>query len=414
MNTQKDPKQRPRCALQGRKRPFASSAATLVAGAGLLASAVVAAPLAGLPAYALAAPSSTAPAARLVAHAGPSGMGGFSPMSLTYVSTWQGWVLGTVPCGTSHCLDLLHTTNDGGSWSSVHVPTARQSQDSPPLRVRFADSEDGWIYSTLPGQGPVLGWSTHTGGQHWTAIRFPVVTSASNPAGVEDIEAAAGVVTAAVQVGDQVEIFSSPVGRDAWQRAGGPYQLGAGPVPEGQLAIQGKSGWFVENDRVVVSGGREGPSGKWAKWAPPCSQSGGPDILAASTASRIDAVCTEGVWTGKKVTVDLETSTNGGTTWGPSRLLPFTSAEAATATGPSTVAVGTTVNHSNSNDDSLEMSFNGGGSWQSVYSHVAAGWLELGFTSLNQGVAIVLANASQHNIMLLTADGGRHWAPVSF
>jgi hypothetical protein len=394
MNTQKDPIQHPRRLLSGRKRPLASSAATLVAGAGLLASVVVA----------------TGP----VADASSSGLGGFSPVSLTYVSASQGWVLGTVPCGSSRCLKLLHTTNDGGSWSSVPVPAAREPQDSPALRVRFADSEDGWIYSSLPGQGPELGWSTHTGGQHWSAIKFPVATSPSNQPGVEDIEAAAGVVTAAVQLGDQIEIFSSPVGHDAWQRTGGPYELGAGPVPAGQLALQGRSGWFVENDRVVVSGGRETPSGKWASWTPPCSQSGGPDILAASTASRIDAVCTEGVWTGKKVTVDLLTSTNGGNTWGPSRLLPFTSAEGATAIGPSTVAVGTTVNHNTSSDDSLEMSFDGGATWRSAYSHVGAGWLELGFTTLNQGVAIVLANPGQHNIMLFTVDGGRHWAPVSF
>jgi hypothetical protein len=49
-----------------------------------------------------------------------------------------------------------------------------------------------------------------------------------------------------------------------------------------------------------------------------------------------------------------------------------------------------------------------------VYSHAAEGWLELGFTTLNQGVAIVLATPGHHNTMLFTVDGGRHWAPVSF
>jgi hypothetical protein len=284
-----------------------------------------------------------------------------------------------------------------------------------PLRVRFADSSDGWVFSTLPGQGPELGWSTHDGGRHWAPIRFPVASSTEEGTpGLEDIEAAAGMVTAAVQLGDQVEIFASPVRHDTWHRAGGPYALGAGPVPGGQLVLQGRAGWFVENDRVVVSGGREEPSGGWASWAPPCSHAGGPDLLAAATSSQVDAVCTEGVWTGTKVTVDLLKSTNSGRTFGAGHLLPFSSVGAVAATGTSAVAVGTTVPHATTVDDNLEMSFDGGTSWQLVYSQPGDGWLELGFTTPNQGVAIASAGPSARNTMLFTSDGGRHWAPVSF
>ena len=395
-----------RVSIGGRKLPWAALVAAVVAvgGAGPATSA-----------YALGAPSSPASGRTLVADA--PGLTGFSPMSVTYVSTSEGWALGLVACGTSRCLRLLHTTNRDASWSLLPVPpVGPQGPDGPQLKVRFADSDDGWIFPTEPGEGPAMAWSTHSGGEHWTAIHFPGTTSPSGPPGVEDIEAAAGVVNAAVQVGDQVEVFSSPVSSNDWKRTGGPFELGAGPVPSGQLALQGNSGWFVENDRVVVSGGREKPSGKWAGWTPPCSRSGGPDLLAAATAYRLVAICTEGVWTGKKVTIDLVTSTNGGASFGPSHLLPFTStdqADVTAATGTSTVAIGATVNHANTVDDALEMSFNGGTSWHSVYSHVGAGWLELGFTTVDQGVAIALANSGP-NIMLATSDGGRHWAPVSF
>jgi hypothetical protein len=152
----------------------------------------------------------------------------------------------------------------------------------------------------------------------------------------------------------------------------------------------------------------------WAGWPPPCSHSGGPDLLAAATSSQVDAVCTEGVWTGKRITVNLLKSTNGGSTFGPGHLLPFNSVGAAAATGPSTVAVGATVPHTTTDDDTLEMSFDGGTSWQLVYSHPGDGWLELGFTTLDQGVAIASAPPDQRNTMLFTTDGGRHWAPVSF
>jgi hypothetical protein len=338
----------------------------------------------------------------------------FSPVSVTYVSQSEGWALGTGPCGPKRCARLLHTSNDGATWSLVPEPVAGPlGPDSiPGLEVRFADLDDGWIFSTLPsGEQAVRAWSTHDGGQHWSAVAFPVTSA--NGIGLEDIEASGGVVDAAVQVGDQVDIFSSPVSTNAWRRTGGPYQLGAGPVPFGELALQGSSGWFVENDRVVVSGGRREPSGTWKSWQPPCSRAGGPVILSAPTASQVDAVCTEGVWTGGKISVDLVKSTNGGATFGPQRALPASSVDLAAAIGTATMALGTETGN-NTPGVVLDMSFNGGNSWQPVYRNAGGGWLELGFTTIQQGVAIVLGPQGGRNTMLVTRDGGRHWAPVSF
>ena len=209
-------------------------------------------------------------------------------------------------------------------------------------------------------------------------------------------------------------IFSSPVGGGAWHRAGGPYELGAGPVPWGELALQGGSGWFVQNDRVVVSGGRHEGPGDWANWRPPCSSAGGPVVLAAPTPSRVDAVCTEGVWTGQTISVDLLGSSDGGASFGPSRKVPVASAELAAAIGSSTVAVAAQANGSNSADVDLEVSFDNGASWRSVYRHAGSGWSELGFTTVTQGVAIVIGAPGHVNTMIFTTDGGRQWAPVSF
>jgi photosystem II stability/assembly factor-like uncharacterized protein len=59
------------------------------------------------------------------------------------------------------------------------------------------------------------------------------------------------------------------------------------------------------------------------------------------------------------------------------------------------------------------MSFNGGTSWQPVYSHAGAGWASLAFTTPDQGIALLDANSGHLNIVLSTTDGGRHWSPVS-
>ncbi len=372
-------------------------------------------PKLAMTAVALAAVVATGPLALAApAHVpGATIASGFSPVSVTYVSSSDGSALGTVACGPHRCPRLLRTTDDGTSWSPVPVPpTGPVGADAAPLRVRFADPDDGWIFSTLPGQAQVQGWSTHNGGRHWSALSFPVKNPGS--VGIEDVEASAGVVDAAVQVGDEVQIFSSSIGADAWHRAGGPYELGAGPVPWGELALQGGSGWFVQNDRVVVSGGRHEGPGTWAGWRPPCSSAGGPVLLAAPTTSRVDALCTEGVWTGQRISVDLLRSSDGGASFGPSRRVPVSSPELVAAIGVSTVAVGAQANGSNSADVNLDMSFDNGASWRSVYSHAGSGWLELGFTTLTQGVAIVLGAQGHLNTMLFTTDGGRHWAPVSF
>ena len=343
----------------------------------------------------------------------PATANGFSPVSATYVSRSEGWVLGTVPCGTKQCFKLLHTTDDGTSWSPALLPAiGPQSPGGRPLKVRFADSEDGWVFTTSPGNGPADAWSTHTGGQHWSAVNFPV--KSASPLGVEDIEASAGVVDAAVQVGAEVDIFSSPISSDAWHLEGGPFALGAGPAPGGELALQGTSGWFVEDNRVAVSGARREASGLWAAWTPPCSGTGGPVLLSAVTNSKLDAVCTEGLWTGHVVTVHLLTSDNGGASFGTDRSTPFTSVQVAAASSPSTVAVGSTP-PTGGPAAGLEMTFNGGASWHTVYGRVAQGWLEMAFTTVDRGVAIVQGTAqSTGNTMVSTTDGGEHWYQVKF
>ncbi len=143
-------------------------------------------------------------------------------------------------------------------------------------------------------------------------------------------------------------------------------------------------------------------------------RAGGPAMISAASASRVVAVCTEGVFTGPKVTVDVLTSSDGGSSFGPSHLVPATQAGAVAATGTATVAVGADLSSPSAVAAVLEMSFNGGSTWQQVYRAAGSSWLELGFTTPEQGAAIVTGPGGGRNTMLVTTDGGQRWSPVRF
>ena len=52
------------------------------------------------------------------------------------------------------------------------------------------------------------------------------------------------------------------------------------------------------------------------------------------------------------------------------------------------------------------MTFNVGASWQTVYGRLTQGWLEMGFTIVDRGVAIVRGTAqSSGNIMMSKTAG---------
>jgi hypothetical protein len=268
--------------------------------------------------------------------------------------------------------------------------------------VRFADLEDGWVV------GSDL-WATHDGGVHWDRVTLPGV---GPNAGAVALETAAGVVHAVVFDTPEVRIYTSPVGRDAWQASPTTVPIGAGPVPRAQLVLQGTAGWVIEVDRTVVGGARL-QHGRWSTWQPPCADAGGPAVLAASSPTDLVAVCDEGLWTGGPRGVRSHLSTDGGTTfhrtgaalpvqYGPQLASPV----ARTAVAAGSTPDGTPV---------LVATFDAGASWTTVARGPANGsWEDLGFTSASQGVVIEVGSDAQTAGLLMTLDGGHRWSPVPF
>ncbi|MGD0083016.1 MAG: hypothetical protein ABSD78_07440 [Acidimicrobiales bacterium] len=96
---------------------------------------------------------------------------GFKANSITWLSPKQGWVLGTAPCGTKMCSDVIGTTNGAKSWSlvgRVNTPIALSGSKTKKgvTEIRFATAEVGWAF------GPDL-YRTTNGGRTWASMPIP-------------------------------------------------------------------------------------------------------------------------------------------------------------------------------------------------------------------------------------------------
>ena len=76
----------------------------------------------GAPSPAVQSPSSpTASPSSANASSTPA-RAGFEPVSVTFVSADEGWVLGSVPCGSTRCAAIERTTDGGRTWASAPAP----------------------------------------------------------------------------------------------------------------------------------------------------------------------------------------------------------------------------------------------------------------------------------------------------
>ena len=336
--------------------------------------------------------------------------GGFEPASVTFVSSVNGWVLGSVPCGSDLCPAVEVTTDGGHTWNQGTAPKSTfatgigsdSSSTSGVARIRFATKDDGWTF------GPDL-WATHDGGVTWKPVSVPGGLPASST--VVALETSRGVVHAVFydDVTQDFRIATSPIGSDAWELSAVKVAIGAGPVPMIQLVLSGGAGWLLENDRTVEGGARL-VNGTWKAWTPACSGTAGPAYLAASSATDIVASCDVGEWSTPQGN-HLFVSTNGGSSFAETGAqVPVLDGTGAATPGTSTIVVA----GSSSSGSVLVASFDGGASWGSVL-HVSSGELnDLGFTNSSQGVVVVTNFATGSGRLFMTRDGGHTWSNVEF
>jgi hypothetical protein len=364
-------------------------------------------PSPGTPSPTLESPSAPAASPSPSGPSAPSTPVGFEPASVTFVSSSDGWVLGSVACGSTRCAAIERTGDGGRTWTPAPAPTAAvvagigldTGATSGIARLRFATTSDGWAY------GPDL-WATHDGGATWTKLATPGLPLGSP---IVALESAHGSVHAAFYDGAQhFRIATSPIGSNAWRVSPLQVAVGGGPVPAVQLVLSGDTGWLLENDRIVVGGARL-VGGTWRAWNPACADVTGPAAIAASSATNLVASCDVGQLSSPQGN-HLFVSRDAGLTFAESSTrVPVTLGGGVATPDTSTIV----VSGSDASGSVLVGSFDGGHTWSVVLRAGTVGFADLGFTTLSQGV-VVTSSASGSDRLLMTRDGGHTWSAIVF
>ena len=346
----------------------------------------------------------------------------FEPVSATFVSADDGWVLGRGPCsnGSYGCAVLARTTDGGRSWAGIPAPSVSVSSSaweipssasssstsrSDVWGVRFADANNGWIY----GYGL---WATHDGGAHWTRI---AAMSPPNLLG----QPIYGLVTADYSVWVEIRdycntftkspcpnnpfsVFHATTTSDTWTQVG-PYTMDADQLAHPQLFAYGPNWWLTTPTALYhgVGGG--------AATRVPVSCPAGLSLVAATAADsqHLDALCEGGPAAGS-ARYQLLGTINGGASWvlaGPELM------GATNVAGIADNAHGVLIVATSSGASQIMRTTNDGGSFSSVLGVASGGvpWSDLGFTDGVQGFAILGAHS-----FYLTRDAGATWQLINF
>jgi photosystem II stability/assembly factor-like uncharacterized protein len=344
-------------------------------------------------------------------------------------------------------LTLAQTTDAGRSWSAQPLPaelvaaadrrvngqTAYVAEQGG-LNVYFANRSDGWIYGELgvarghPEYVALVAtlWSTHNGGRSWQRQSLSGIGHVNS---ILDIDSSHGAVYLLETNGNDygVTITSSPVSVDRWRVVDVLSRSGpaGGSEESGAFVLHGRAGWAVAgNDRGTIGASRLTSAGRWVTWTPPCAGIGGSfSIPAASTSSDLAAACLIGGYGGyiakpapageKLGSSWLYLSRNGGVTFspGPELAATYASVEVLASPAPNVILIG----RDTASSAELLASFDGGAHWnvvdqgQPAYSQP----FEFQFTNPSEGVGL-LQPASGRARLIITHDGGHHWATVAF
>ena len=340
----------------------------------------------------------------------PPAPSGFHPLSLSFVSATDGWVLGTGAC-VMYCVWIYHTTNGGATWSRIGAPPAYFPstgcyQLALPCvdSVRFSTPERGYAFGANWGDV----YLTSNGGTTWSRAPINDVTALALAGDhALRLQAANGGCTSG-----ECQLKRSINGGAIWSSAGQPML-----TPEG---LGGNV--FLQSDGYAYAVGFGNPAGggpetaefyrssnfgaAWTLENDPCSNGspGRPITVGVDAAAEgvvaIECLAEEG---GPQLGFIL-VSVDGGAHFGPPHAAP--PSFAVFAVGSATVlAEGTPAG--------LSVSHNGGLTWAATYACPSVNQAENGVWFVGFETAKV-AHLICDNAVARSTDGGLTWATYRF
>ena len=307
----------------------------------------------------------------------------FQPMSVTFVSTTTGWVIGQAgtpgQCANKTdpniCTSIARTSDAGKTWSGGPAPATTAPNGARGVSgIRFLDGTNGWAF------GPEL-WATCPGGSG-TAF-------------------AAGCTS--------YTLMTTTARSDHWATVGGATNglTAGGAATSAVLALFGETGYLLAPDGTLYSGPLDGA---WqrvgtARCQPgPASPSGlpGSALLALASSTTVVVACNA------PGGVQVYTSANSGATWDTQPASAWSAVgEAASATSLAAAPDGTLTLATRNGIYVLPA---GASQWKQaqVDNAPAGGFRFVGMTSNDQGVALPI-DTTLHEVWM-TFDGGLKWA----
>jgi hypothetical protein len=348
------------------------------------------------PAAASTPVSDTKPAPVVPGPAGGPVPRGFEPVSMTFVSASEGWVLGTAPCTQQPCTSVVRTIDGGRSWIGIpapRYPLAAPGSDQGLAGLRFANALDGFAF------GSQL-WVTHDGGATWRHVPMP--------GRIGDLETSAGVVYAAVMTGaNAVTIYQSPASGGRWIPVPGLPAKVPGDAGPGMITLHGPAAWIILGDRLYAS-----QTGRTFVAEPvSCGSDYGIVSVAAYSTRQLTLLCVGGPAMGSAGKV-LLASSDGGARFTRSGVPPLGGDNFDQLAQP-------TAEHifiaTFSGATWLDVSGNGGRTWSQQLRLLNGGlpWSDFGFTTSRQGAAIE-GNPAQGSRMYMTWNAGLAWHKIKF
>ena len=340
----------------------------------------------------------------------------FHVADLTFVSSVDGWALGTGECFNTpgeRCTALLRTDDGGRAWQSVPNPPANVAVDGSNCatpcvaHVRFANKLVGYAY------GPAALYLTTDGGQHWTTL----------DGGADALETLAGNVIRVTTEGGcsppgcTYRVLTAPNGSSQWHQAAAPRaKLSGSGVLLGRTRttafleiLKHPAGGAESQQPTLLTSTDDGRN--WTDRGTPCPQDPGPtgevdaDLMATAADGSVTLLCTPRQ-AGSASGPFTVTSADGGAHFQPGGRHELGSAPIS-ALGAASASVLLA-----SSDDTYR-SADGGQSWRRLGANAGStpgpvAWL--GFESTTVGRAI----SSDGRTVWTTLDAGKTWSPHAF